>query len=369
MFRPILKHYMGSTSMLQKFLAAVIAEEWARMYDETAPPDAPLLINTSSLADELTTAALVWLQEDPPAAYHEMAFSLARIHGECYNLLQSFSTDCKLPFTAIPSLGSEIDITGEKEGCFTIEVGKGAIGPMFDKLKGMLGRTKKRELGIISDKRLKVVSSIDHYLEVKVQHDIRVSAACAAAFVAFKSAPDKVSPIVKGIMNSIKVSVSLYLLEPGLTLEQNEENVNLQTRSAVAVGSFVKFCVDNNLVQPPDKIVKNLCTFLCQDAEQTPTFSYTTMILDGILSFQGSKAAATLVESAKKDHASTTDSNDTTKSRITRRGSVLAFVELSNRFGSRLLDVVPKMWNSMAGGLTSACKSGVFGSKIFPNTC
>lgn len=143
-----------------------------------------------------------------------MALSLARIHGECYTLLQSFSTDCKLPFTAIPSLGSEIDITGEREGCFTIEVGKKAVGPMFDRLKDMLGRTKKRELGIISDRRLKVVSSIDHYLEVKVQHDIRVSAACAAAFVAFKSTPDKVSPIVKGVMNSIKVSVTISCRNP-----------------------------------------------------------------------------------------------------------------------------------------------------------
>lgn len=367
MFRPILKHYISSTSMLQKFLAAVVAEEWARIHDKTAPPGALLLINTSSLADELSTAALAWLQEDPPAAYHEMAFSLARIHGECYNLLQSFSTDCKLPFTAIPSLGSEIDITGEKEGCFTIEVGKEAVGPMFDRLKDMLGRTKKRELGVISDKRLKVVSSIDHYLEVKVQHDIRVSAACAAAFVAFKSTPDKVSPIVKGIMNSIKVGVVESLLEPGLTLKQNEENVDLQTRSAVAVGCFVKFCVDHNLVQPPDKIVKNLCTFLCQDAEQTPTFSYATTILDGILSFPGSKAAATLAGVARKDHASNPDSNNPIKSRITRRGSVLAFVELSNRFGSRLLDIVPKMWNSMAGGLTSVCKSGASGLVIFSN--
>ena len=151
-------------------------------------------------------------------------------------------------------------------------------------------------------------------------------------------------------------------------MEQNEENVDLQTRSAVAVGSFVKFCVDHNLMQPPDKIVKNLCTFLCQDVEQTPTFSYATTILDGILSFQGSKAAATLAESAKKDGASTASSGDTNKSRITRRGSVLAFVELSNRFGSRLFDVVPKMWNSMAGGLTSACQPGASCSRIIANS-
>ena len=233
----------------------------------------------------------------------------------------------------------------------------------------MLGRTKKRELGIISDKRLKVVSSIDHYLEVNVQHDIRVSAACAAAFVAFRGTPDKVSPTVKGIMNSIKVCNTALVGTGGLTPSQNEENVDLQTRSAVAVGSFVKFCVDHNLMQPPDKIVKNLCTFLCQDAEQTPTFSYSTTILDGILSFQGSKAIATLAESSKKGRASGTDSGDAIKSHITRRGSVLAFVELSNKFGPRLLDVVPKMWNSMAGGLASACNSGALSSWISSGKC
>jgi TATA-binding protein-associated factor len=193
--------------MLQKFLAAIIAEEWAHTYDISADPTSPLLIEKSSLAKDLSETTLSWLQQDPPAAYHEMAFSLARIHGECFNLLQSFATDCKLPSTSIPSLGTEIDITATNPECFTIHTGKQAVGPMFDKLKDSLGRTKKRELGIIKDKRLKVVNSIDHYLEVKVQHDIRVSAAFASAFIAFKSTPDKVSPIVKGIMNSIKVGI------------------------------------------------------------------------------------------------------------------------------------------------------------------
>jgi TATA-binding protein-associated factor len=206
MFRPILTHYINSTSMLQKFLAAIIAQEWAQTYDASADPSMPLLTVKCSLANDLSVMTLGWLQADPPAAYHEMAFSLARIHGECFNLLQSFVTDCKLQSTSIPSLGTDIDITGTNPDCFTIDTGKQAVGPLFDKLKDSLGRTKKRELGIIKDKRLKVVSSIDHYVEIKVQHDVRVSAAFAAAFVAFKNTPDKVSPIVKGIMNSIKVS-------------------------------------------------------------------------------------------------------------------------------------------------------------------
>lgn len=46
------------------------------------------------------------------------------------------------------------------------------------------------------------------------------------------------------------------------------------------------------------------------------------------------------------------------KARLSRRGASLAFVQLSANFGDTLLDVVPNMWQSMAGGLLSACVSG-----------
>ncbi|KAI0637419.1 SNF2 chromatin remodeling protein [Trametes polyzona] len=337
MFKPILIHYIDSTSMLQKFLAAIISECWAREYSSRVGPDAPLLIQASPLAEELSQKTLAWLQADPPAAYHEMAFTLARIHGECYNLLQSFAYDCKVPQAAIPALGTEIDVTGTKPGCFTIETAQAAVGEMFTKLKDSLGRTKKRELAIIKEKRLKVVTSIERYIEVKAQYDVRVSAAFAAAFVAFKSTPDKVSPIVKGIMNSIKT----------------EENLDLQTHSAAAVASFVEFCVQRELGQPPDKIVKNLCTFLCQDVEQTPTFLYNRKITDGVLSFP--KPPSSAVSNGKEN--SDKGAEDPAKARLSRRGARLAFEKLSDKFGPRLLDAVPKMWQSMAGGLLSACST------------
>jgi len=206
LFQPILVHYIESTSMLQKFLAAIISEEWAREHDANAPPSSKPLIEESPLAQELSRKTLSWLQANPPAAYHEMAFTLARIHADSFSLLHSFVRDCKLPISSIPQLGGEIDITGTKPGCFTIGTAQEAVGPMFVKLKESLGRTKKREVAVIAEKRLHVVASIERYHEVKTQHDVRVSAAFAAAFVAFKSTPDKVSPVVKGIMNGIKVS-------------------------------------------------------------------------------------------------------------------------------------------------------------------
>lgn len=207
LFRPILTHYLDSTSMLQKFLSAIISEEWAREYEATSTISVTPLIEKSPLAQELSTKTLAWLQSNPPPAYHEMAFTLARIHNECHTLLVSFATDCKLPISSIPFLGTDVDITGTKPGCFTIETAEAAVGPMYSRLKDSLGRTKKKELAVINEKRLKVVSTIERYVEVKGKHDIRVSAAFAAAFVAFKSTPDKVSPVVKGIMNGIKVEV------------------------------------------------------------------------------------------------------------------------------------------------------------------
>lgn len=212
MFRPLLIHYIDSTSMLQKFLAAIISEEWAHGYDNQATPNDPVLIEAQPLAKDISDRTLTFLQADPPAAYHEMAYTLARIHGECYNLLQSFAYECKVAQGSIPSLGTEIDITATREGCFTIDTAQAAVGQMFDKLRDGLGRTKKRELAIIKEKRVKVVASIERYVDIKAQYDIRVSAAFAAAYVALKATPDKVSPIVKGIMNGIKVCWILYFL-------------------------------------------------------------------------------------------------------------------------------------------------------------
>ncbi|KAJ7184295.1 SNF2 superfamily chromatin remodeling protein [Mycena filopes] len=323
-FQPILMHYIDSSSMLQKFLTAVVSEEWAREHD--AIPDAPPLIERSLMAQTLSAKTLAWLQGSPPAAYHEMTLTLVRIHADCIALLGAFASDCKLPMSSIPFLGTEIDVTGTKPGCFTIDVAQNAVGPLYTRLKDSLGRTKKRELGVIAEKRAKIVVSIERYVDIKTQHDIRVSAAFAAAFVAFRSTPDKVSPVVKGIMNGIK----------------NEDNVDLQTRSAIAVASFIEFCTRHNISQPPDKIVKNLCTFLCQDHT------------DGILSFQDATKAVSNGKDAKDKTPELPKPDEASRARLSRRGAGLAFNQLSGKFGPKLLDVIPNMWQFMAGGLLSA---------------
>jgi TATA-binding protein-associated factor len=128
----------------------------------------------------------------------------------------------------------------------------------------------------------------------------------------------------------------------------------------VAVASFIEFCVHHKISQPPDKIVKNLCTFLCQDTEQTPTFAFTRKVKDGILSFSGTTKASPLRngKEGSKDKADTSKADEAAKARLSRRGAGLAFEKLSHKFEAELLNIIPSMWQSMIGGLLSACVSG-----------
>lgn len=215
-FRPMLEHYIKSPSMLQKFLSGIIVEEWALKFEEQPKfendddgPRSTKLVKESRLALDLSSEILCFLQSEPPTAYHEMALSLARIQAECNALLQSFLHDCKVNPKHVPQLGTAIDVNGTEEGAFTVDMAQKVVGPVFTELKESLGRTKKKELITLHDKRLRLEVSIQHYRDIKNQYDIRVSAAYASAFVALKVVPEKVSPIVKGIMNGVKVSSSL----------------------------------------------------------------------------------------------------------------------------------------------------------------
>jgi TATA-binding protein-associated factor len=199
--------------MIQKFLSGVIAEEWAENYAEEHP-EGPLLTEKNELAKELSDKSLLWLQEKPPLGYHEMSPALTRIQMDCSAILQSFHLECKLPMSSIPGIPQDCDITGTVPGAFTIDVARMAIGTYYNRLRDSLGRAKKKELAAISERRDKVEVNITRYTEIKVQNDNRVSAAFASAFVSLRTVPDKVSPVVKGIMNGVKVYVKPSHLRP-----------------------------------------------------------------------------------------------------------------------------------------------------------
>lgn len=100
--------------------------------------------------------------------------------------------------------------------------------------------------------------------------------------------------------------------------------------------------------------------------EQTPTFSYSRKLTEGILSFQASGGLSVTKAKESNGDAERTESEksqEAQRARLARRGAGQAFQQLSAKFGPRLLDVIPSMWQSMAGGLLSACQTGRFDEK------
>ena len=137
--------------------------------------------------------------------------------------------------------------------------------------------------------------------------------------------------------------------------------MDLQTRSASAVASFISFCVQKKMTSPPEKIVKNLCTFLCQDVEQTPAFTLTKGTEKGVLSAKSILKNEAQVTNGRGNKGAAVEnlSDEATKAKVSRRGAELAFTQLSLKFVNQLFELVPSMWGYMAGGLLTTYAEGM----------
>ncbi|KAJ1310135.1 hypothetical protein OPQ81_006880 [Rhizoctonia solani] len=345
-FGELLLHFINSPSAYQRFIAATIVQEWA-----LAQPtiNGIPLAKASSLAEQCSAHLLVFLEKDCPASYHEMLAHLRGLALECRALLTCFSDDAKVPPSKIPTLPDRLDPEGVEEGTFTLVYAQRFVGEIFDGLKASVPRGRKKEIAGLEEKKSRLVFGIERYGAVKGQWDTRVCAAVAAALISLRVHPSKLNPLVRSIMNGVKF----------------EDNLDIQTRSANAVAAFVSDCTTPSsglVVMPAEKIVKNLCAFVCQDTEVTPVFSQSRRVLAGVLTVKAMSARATQAHGRNKDDGAN-ESPEAVKARIIKRGAQLALTRLGELFGSELFTRLKQMWDSMVGGLTYAFGEGSDGDK------
>jgi TATA-binding protein-associated factor len=110
---------------------------------------------------------------------------------------------------------------------------------------------------------------------------------------------------------------------------------------------------------PAEKIVKNLCAFVCQDTDVTPVFSQSRRVLAGVLTVKSMSAKAPQAHGRGKDDGAA-ESPEMTKARIIKRGAQLALTRLGQLFGAELFTRLKQMWDSMVGGLMYAFGEGGF---------
>jgi TATA-binding protein-associated factor len=117
------------------------------------------------------------------------------------------------------------------------------------------------------------------------------------------------------------------------------------------VGALIAFCCSPNFalpVNPTDKVLKNLFTFLNSDTSATPVFSTDT---EGILSLKDAPAPQ---QTKKGAVAAAEETEEQIAARIMRRGALGALGAIARRFGAELFATVPKFWEGISAALQMA---------------
>ncbi|KZT56424.1 hypothetical protein CALCODRAFT_435762 [Calocera cornea HHB12733] len=337
-FSPLLDHYVKSPSAFQRSMSAIIVEEWARLCDDLSPCGAQL--TTSPLATSLGEQLLNNLEAGPLRSYYEMTTDLSRLRAESQALLDAFRKDPKIPKDKVPSLPFA-DATDDRP---MVEAIRDVVGPIFESLKPFLLR-KKKDLSTLEDKRQLLSASLSRYTARRDEFDVRLLASVGSAAVAIGVVPSRLNPLIRSLVNGVK----------------SEKNEELQSRFARAIATFIRHGSLNITPVPSavsGKVVKNLCTFLCQDDSRTPLFD--SRLREGILTLlQGS---ATLKQAKNKDEESAAITESSLK--LQRRGCESALRQLAQAFGPDLVEGVPALWEVMADNLVQTFSDGNSDSKI-----
>ncbi|KAI8070902.1 hypothetical protein BC940DRAFT_294717 [Gongronella butleri] len=353
-YQEVLLSLSSSQWAIKRQLGALVMDEWAKAVlkqryqmdtiDNPLPSHA-VLASAHTFPRVMSEAMIKNLTEQtkPPPAnataanaafYFELVHLLKRIRGESQALLNAFS---EAGGNNVPTLPPHVvgDAPPEYQGdVFHIDTATWVVSTAYDPLiKNLPPKTAKKKaiLQGIEDRQRRVVASIGFYADLKEKIERRVFAATAGAVVSLGALPKVLSPLVRSIMNSIKF----------------EENAELQQRSASTLVDFVALCsgVPKN---PTEKIIKNLCIFLCCDTAETPLLEQNSR-LAGIETIARSLAGG-------KDTAAATPVQEL-EAQWMKRGAEFAFAAICKRFGARVFDVVPWLWDCMEASLKQ-----VFGS-------
>ncbi|PHH91025.1 hypothetical protein CDD83_1918 [Cordyceps sp. RAO-2017] len=273
------------------------------------------------------------VESDRPCAYRDLVNFVQRARTQCQQLINLFRDHGKVSQSKLPVL--PVVVQGEAEagpGAFSILTAEKCVGEDYERLRKLMPPGQRLIAGQqLAEARDAAASVIDEAKVAKDARDMRIKAGAACALVALKLLPKKPSPLIKGVMDSIKT----------------EESQQLQSRSAATIAKLVQLFSAKGRKGPADKVVANLVKFSCVEVAETPEFPVHASKTDCILSMQK--------EEDRVDHADAAKwAREAKAARITRRGAKEALEILSKTYGADLLAALPSLRTFMEGPLTMA---------------
>ncbi|KAK8199037.1 SNF2 family DNA-dependent ATPase domain-containing protein [Phyllosticta capitalensis] len=309
-FAPRLMPQLQSPYSSTQLTTCMIAEEFARASKG----------ERDDLAKDFVKVLRTMVEDDRPTCYGDLTSYLTIVRAQCQSMLNSFRDLGHISPSKLPNLA--VVVQGEPDAsqfAFGIADGEKIVGPEFEKLrKALTPASRVAALQPLLAAQTDVQAAIDEAKTVKQERDVRIKAAAAGAVVAFREIPKKPALTIKGLMDSVK----------------NEENLDLQRRSAAAVAILVEHVATQGKRVVVEKVVGNLVKFCCMETAETPEFHPNANVEVGILSLKK--------EEDVRDHPDVAKFEREAKAaRITRRGAKEALEQMVLNFGSELFEKIP----------------------------
>lgn len=183
-------------------IGPLIAEKWALSVSASAST-----LDQHPLVLVLSQHYLTQLSSDLPVVYDELAVDLRAMRELTARLARSFVENGRLPPSAV---GTVPDI---REG-FSIETTKDLVEKRFNSLlasigKGVSKREKVSAVAVLEGQRPALRELLASFESGKVQYDVQRAAALASAVVAMGTLPTKISPVIKALTESLKVTLAV----------------------------------------------------------------------------------------------------------------------------------------------------------------
>lgn len=277
-------------------------------------------------ADALVTTTIPELrhmvEDERPSSYTDMVSYLRIARAQCQQLLNAFQEHAHVSGSKLPVIA--VICQGEPDAgknAFSLADAEKIVTQDYERLKKGLSTVQKMTSAEPLDLALKdAESAIAEALAAKKLCDMRVRSTAAAALVASGDVPKKPQFVIKGIMDSVK----------------EEENVDLQHRSASAVARLVGHLVEADRSKVIEKVVGNLLKFCCQETGETPVFHlHATREVD-LLSLHKDEDVQDGADAA-------THQREVKAAKVTRRGAKDALEQLCKDLGAELFEKVPKL--------------------------
>ncbi|KAH9827456.1 SNF2 family DNA-dependent ATPase domain-containing protein [Teratosphaeria destructans] len=280
----------------------------------------------SSDADALRPAVCAELRSlvegERPAFYNDLTNYLRIARAQCQQLLNAFQDQTHVSGSKLPVMA--VVCQGEPEAgdnAFSLADAEKIVTHHYDRLrKGLSAVQRMTSAESLNTAKLDTEAAIAEASQAKEIADLRIRSTAAAALVAFHDLPKKPQMTIKGLMDSIK----------------EEDNFDLQHRSASAVAGLVSQLVASERHKVVEKVVGNLVKFCCMETGETPEFHPNASKEVGILSLQKDEDIQDRPDAAKFER-------EVKAARITRRGAKDALEQLCTTFGADIFNKVPKL--------------------------